>query len=71
MVTSSAIWWNACGKGGREAKDGRNDLDLSFKGELIVVCDGDLPFAILRDILITAGDAEYGQSRFAVVKAAS
>lgn len=45
--------------------------DLSFKGELIVVCDGDLPFAILRDILITAGDAEYGQFRFAVVKAAS
>jgi len=44
--------------------------DVSFKGELIIICDKDLPYKILRDVLMTAGDAEYGNFRFAVIKAA-
>jgi biopolymer transport protein ExbD len=42
--------------------------DVSFKGELILICDKDVPYRILRDVLMTAGDAEYGNFRFAVIK---
>jgi biopolymer transport protein ExbD len=43
--------------------------EVTFKGELIIICDNDVPFAVLRDVLMTAGDAEYGKFRFAVIKA--
>ena len=54
----------------KQRKLAQLNTDVSFKGELILICDKDLPYKILRDILMTAGDAEYGNFRFAVIKAA-
>lgn len=53
-----------------QRKLGQLNTDVSFKGELILICDKDLSYKILRDVLMTAGDAEYGNFRFAVIKAA-
>ncbi|MEE2835615.1 MAG: biopolymer transporter ExbD [Myxococcota bacterium] len=54
----------------KQRKLAQVNTDVSFKGELILICDKDLPYKVLRDILMTAGDAEYGNFRFAVIKAA-
>ena len=54
----------------KQRKLGQLNTDVSFKGELILICDKDLSYKILRDVLMTAGDAEYGNFRFAVIKAA-
>jgi len=53
----------------KQRKLAQLNTDVSFKGELILICDKDLSYKILRDILMTAGDAEYGNFRFAVIKA--
>jgi len=57
-------------KAEEQRKMSQLNTDVSFKGELILICDKDLSYKILRDILMTAGDAEYGNFRFAVIKAA-
>jgi biopolymer transport protein ExbD len=54
----------------KQRKLSQLNTDVSFKGELILICDKDLSYKILRDVLMTAGDAEYGNFRFAVIKAA-
>jgi biopolymer transport protein ExbD len=53
----------------KQRKLAQLNTDVSFKGELILICDKDLSYKILRDVLMTAGDAEYGNFRFAVIKA--
>ena len=40
----------------------------SFKGISILICDKRIPFRLLSEVMYTAGQAEYGNFKFAVIK---
>lgn len=42
--------------------------DLKFKGEILLLCDRELPFSVVREVMFTAGQAEFSQFRFIVIK---
>lgn len=46
--------------GGRE--------EYEFKGEILLQCDKRLPFSVVREVMFTAGQAQFGQFRFVVIK---
>jgi biopolymer transport protein ExbD len=46
----------------------RSKSELQFKGLLTVIADKRVPFRLLTEVLYTAGQAEYGQYKFAVIK---
>ncbi len=48
------------------ARTGREDLD--FKGEILLQCDKRLPFSVIREVMFTAGQAQFGNFRFVVIK---
>ena len=39
-----------------------------FKGISILICDKRIPFRLLSEVMYTAGQAEYGNFKFAVIK---
>ena len=45
--------------------------ELKFKGLLTIIADRRIPFRLLTEILYTAGKAEYGSYKFAVIKKGS
>lgn len=48
-----------------EAKSG--NTDIGFKGEILLQCDRRLPFSVVRDVMYTAGQAQFGNFRFVVI----
>lgn len=42
--------------------------DEAFKGEVLLQCDKRVPFALVRDVMYTAGAAGFSSFRFVVVK---
>lgn len=42
--------------------------DFEFKGEILLQCDKRLPFSIIREVMFTAGQAQFGNFRFVVIK---
>jgi len=42
--------------------------DLEFKGEILLQCDGTLPFSVIREVMYTAGQAQFSNFRFVVIK---
>ncbi len=42
--------------------------DAEFKGEVLLQCDKRLPFGVIREVMYTAGQAQFGQFRFVVIK---
>lgn len=44
--------------------------DFEFKGEILLQCDKRLPFSIIREVMFTAGQAQFGNFRFVVIKGA-
>lgn len=42
--------------------------DAEFKGEILLQCDRQLPFSLIREVMYTAGQAQFGKFRFVVVK---
>ncbi|MFH1808433.1 MAG: biopolymer transporter ExbD [Pseudomonadota bacterium] len=40
----------------------------TFKGISIVICDKSIPFRLLSEVMYTAGQAEFGNFKFAVIK---
>jgi len=53
------------------AKDlgGRTGSDaFDFKGEILLQCDKRLPFSVIREVMFTAGQAQFGNFRFVVIK---
>lgn len=40
----------------------------AFKGISILICDKRIPFRLLSEVMYTAGQAEYGNFKFAVIK---
>jgi len=52
------------------AKDlgARGTEEHEFKGEILLQCDRRLPFSVVREVMYTAGQAQFGQFRFVVIK---
>lgn len=44
---------------------------IKFKGIVMIVADENMPFRLLSEIMYTAGQAEFGKFKFAVVKKGS
>jgi biopolymer transport protein ExbD len=42
--------------------------DFGFKGRVLLLADQSLPFEIVRQVMYTAGQAQYGEFRFVVRK---
>ena len=42
--------------------------ELDFKGEILLQVDKRTPFSIVREVMFTAGQAQFGQFRFVVIK---
>jgi biopolymer transport protein ExbD len=46
----------------------REDLDVGFKGQILLQCDKELPFSLIREVMYTAGQAQFSEFRFVVIK---
>lgn len=44
--------------------------ELAFEGEILIQCDKTLPFAVVREVMYTAGQAQFSKFRFVVYKSA-
>lgn len=42
--------------------------DHTFKGRVLLQCDRELPYALVRDVMLTAGQAGFGEFQFVVYK---
>jgi len=42
--------------------------DHAFKGRILIQCDKELPFGVLREVMYTAGQAQFGEFKFVVYK---
>ncbi len=42
--------------------------EFDFKGQILLQCDRRLPFSVVRDVMFTAGQAQFGEFRFVVIK---
>ena len=50
------------------ARYNKKKQELQFKGLLTIIADRRVPFRLLTEVLYTAGQAEYGAYKFAVIK---
>ena len=41
---------------------------VSFTGRLLLQCDRDIPFSLLREVMYTAGQAQFAEFKFVVYK---
>jgi hypothetical protein len=48
------------------ARTGGDEFD--FKGEILLQVDRRMPFSVVREVMFTAGQAQFGNFRFVVVK---
>ncbi|MGC6491439.1 MAG: ExbD/TolR family protein [Myxococcota bacterium] len=44
------------------------DDTFDFQGEVLLQCDKRLPFNVIRQVMFTAGQAQFGKFRFVVIK---
>jgi biopolymer transport protein ExbD len=58
-------------KGDVEKLIAKYNKDKPFKGLLTIISDKKVPFRLLTEVLYTAGQAEFGAYKFAVIKKAS
>ena len=49
-------------------KSKKGSADMGFEGRILLQIDKDIPFQVLRDIMFTAGQAQYGEFEFVVIK---
>ena len=42
--------------------------ELDFKGRILLQVDGGMPFSVLREVMYTAGQAQFGEFKFVVYK---
>ena len=50
------------------ARYNKERAEMQFKGLLTIIADKRIPFRLLTEVLYTAGQAEYGAYKFAVIK---
>jgi biopolymer transport protein ExbD len=48
--------------------DRSNNPDLAFKGRILLQVDKEMPYAVLRSVMYTAGQAQFGEFKFVVYK---
>jgi len=48
--------------------DRMGDEQFGFKGQVLLQCDKRLPFSVIREVMYTAGQAQFGEFRFVVIK---
>ena len=41
---------------------------FDFKGEILLQCDRRLPFSVIREVMFTSGQAQFGNFRFIVIQ---
>jgi biopolymer transport protein ExbD len=42
--------------------------EAAFKGQILLQCDKNLPFSLIREVMYTAGQAQFGEFKFVVIK---
>lgn len=42
--------------------------EFDFKGQVLLQVDKEIPFSVVRDVMYTAGQAQFGEFRFVVIK---
>jgi biopolymer transport protein ExbD len=42
--------------------------EAQFKGQILLQCDRKLPFNLIREVMYTAGQAQFGEFKFVVIK---
>lgn len=42
--------------------------EAKFKGQVLLQCDKNLPFNLIREVMYTAGQAQFGEFKFVVIK---
>jgi biopolymer transport protein ExbD len=47
-------------------RTGQEELD--FKGQVLLQIDKEMPFSVVREVMYTAGQAQFGEFRFVVIK---
>jgi biopolymer transport protein ExbD len=55
----------------QELKDIHSQTGLAeaeFKGQILLQCDRKLPFTVIREIMYTAGQAQFSEFKFVVIK---
>ncbi len=45
-----------------------NNPDLAFKGRILLQVDKEMPYSVLRSVMYTAGQAQFGEFKFVVYK---
>jgi len=45
--------------------------DAQFKGQIMLQCDHSLPFSLIREVMYTAGQAQFGEFKFVVIQGSS
>ena len=45
-----------------------NNPDLAFKGRIMLQVDREMPYSVLRSVMYTAGQAQFGEFKFVVYK---
>ena len=53
---------------GQRATAAGASADAEFKGQVLLQCDKNLPFAVVREVMYTAGQAQFGEFKFVVIK---
>ena len=53
-------------QGQMASQAGKSELD--FKGQILLSCDKGLPFSVIREVMYTAGQAQFGEFKFVVIK---
>ena len=48
--------------------DSSGNPDLAFKGRILLQVDKDMPFSVLRSVMYTAGQAQFGEFKFVLYK---
>jgi len=53
---------------GGEASQRTGSEQFEFKGDVLLQCDKRIPFSVIRDVMFTAGQAQFGNFRFVVIQ---
>lgn len=55
----------------KEIHDSTGLAEAEFKGQILLQCDRKLPFTLIREVMFTAGQAQFGEFKFVVVSTSS
>lgn len=68
MITRLFDTLQAKAENAKSIAEASGRADMAFEGEILIQCDKTLPFAVLREVMYTAGQAQFSKFRFVVYK---